>query len=91
MGPVNPSGCRRRAGRGAAAGRPWRTHGYGLGLMIGTTSTGAIVLGHTGRGPGSVIAVYHYAEGTPPRTAAALRPGNDEGAVESAAFACAQA
>jgi CubicO group peptidase (beta-lactamase class C family) len=40
-------------------GRPWNRPGYGLGLMSGIVSSGHRVVGHTGGGPGSVIAVYH--------------------------------
>jgi CubicO group peptidase (beta-lactamase class C family) len=70
---------------GPLAGRPWRTTGYGLGLMIGTGPNDRRVLGHTGGGPGSVVAVYHCPEFR--RTVAAFSPGSDENAVESVAFA----
>jgi CubicO group peptidase (beta-lactamase class C family) len=70
---------------GEVPGRPWRTHGYGLGLMIGTAQAGERVLGHTGGGPGSTLAVYHRPDRAPPRTAAAFAFGDDEGIVERAA------
>lgn len=43
-------------------GRPWRTTGYGLGLMIGTFRADGhsfAVAGHSAGGPGSAGAVYH--------------------------------
>jgi CubicO group peptidase (beta-lactamase class C family) len=69
---------------GPVAGRPWRQPGYGLGLMIGTTTTGSRVLGHTGGGPGSVCAIYHDLARA--RTVAAFATGEDPSGVESAAF-----
>jgi CubicO group peptidase (beta-lactamase class C family) len=65
-------------------GRPWSEAGYGFGLMIGRDSRGLPILGHTGAGPGSVIAAYHRPGGA---SAACAMPGSDEGAVEAAAFA----
>src|SRR5216684_315301 len=66
-------------------GRPWKRPGYGLGLMIGIASSGHKVMGHTGGGPGSVIAVYHRPDATP-MTAAAFAFGDDLGHVEEIAF-----
>jgi CubicO group peptidase (beta-lactamase class C family) len=43
-------------------GRPWRHATYGLGVMTGITTSGTRVVGHTGGGPGSGIAVYHVPE-----------------------------
>jgi len=37
--------------------RPWKKPSYGLGLMIDQTDQS---FGHTGQGPNSVIAVYHF-------------------------------
>jgi CubicO group peptidase (beta-lactamase class C family) len=71
---------------GAIEERPWQTTGYGLGVMTGTDMKGSRVIGHSGGGPGSVIAVYHRPDRNPPRTVAAFSPGNDIGRVESAAF-----
>lgn len=68
---------------GPLQGRPWQTTGYGLGLMIGTGPEGQHVLGHTGGGPGSTIAVYRNDESG--CTAAAFSPGDDTNVVESAA------
>jgi CubicO group peptidase (beta-lactamase class C family) len=67
-------------------GRPWKRPGYGLGLMIGIASSGDQVMGHTGAGPGSVIAVYHRPDAAPPMTAAAFAFGDDLGQVEEIAF-----
>ncbi len=70
---------------GPIPGRPWRTPGYGLGLMAGTVHDGRKMIGHTGGGPGSVIAVYHRPETAPRVTAAAFAFGADQGRVEEAA------
>ncbi|WP_398466298.1 serine hydrolase domain-containing protein [Tardiphaga sp.] len=42
------------------ADRPWLAAAYGLGVMTGTARDGADVIGHTGGGPGSAVAVYHF-------------------------------
>lgn len=72
---------------GAIEGRPWCTTAYGLGVMTGTGPRNSRVIGHTGGGPGSVIAVYHHPDATPSFTAATFSPGEDAGRVESEAFA----
>jgi hypothetical protein len=56
-----------------------------LGLLGGTATFGTHVVGHTGKGPGSVIAVYHAVEQG--QTAAAFTTGDDPAWVEHAAFA----
>lgn len=76
--------CKAHPLGGPIDGRPWQTAGYGLGLMIGTGRAHQHVLGHTGGGPGSVVAVYRCPERA--RTMAAFAPGHDENAVESFAF-----
>lgn len=80
----------RHAIGGPVPGRPWRTAGYGLGLMIGAMGReGAPALaaaGHSAGGPGSVGAVYRRMEGRA-RTAAAFAAGSDEGVAEDAAYA----
>jgi CubicO group peptidase (beta-lactamase class C family) len=63
----------------------WHTARYGLGLMSGTARAGEAVLGHTGGGPGSAIAVYRVMA-TPPFTAAAFRFDEEAAPVEDAAF-----
>ncbi len=65
--------------------RPWKRPGYGLGLMSGTASSGCKVMGHSGAGPGSVIAAYHQPHAAPLTTAAAFAFGDDPGQVEEAA------
>jgi CubicO group peptidase (beta-lactamase class C family) len=65
--------------------RPWRAPAYGLGLMIDATGPGGPA-GHTGGGPGSVIAVYRTGEAADARTNAAFALGGTDGEVEHAAF-----
>jgi D-alanyl-D-alanine carboxypeptidase len=66
------------------SGRPWQAAGYGLGLMIDTASPHGLCLGHTGQGPESVSAAYHFPALTPPVTVAAFAPTDDQGVVERA-------
>ncbi len=63
------------------------TTAYGLGVMTGTGPESSRVIGHTGGGPGSAIAVYHHPDVTPSFTAAAFSSGEDAGRVELEAFA----
>lgn len=67
------------------SGRPWTKPGYGLGVMVGETITGP-VMGHTGGGPGSGIAVYRGLSGRT-QTAAVFGTKEDAGATEAKAFA----
>jgi CubicO group peptidase (beta-lactamase class C family) len=67
-------------------GRPWRAPAYGLGLMGGIAANGMRAVGHTGGGPGSVIAVFHLPEAERPYTAAAFAFGNDPAPVEERAL-----
>jgi len=69
----------------AIPGRPWATPGYGLGLMIGGTKSGHLLTGHTGMGPGSVIAVYHCTSGPNLATCSVFDMGGDQGEVETEA------
>lgn len=71
----------RRVG-GALEERPWTDCGYGLGLMIGEMSPLGRAVGHTGGGPFSVGAVYHFPDAPKPVTISAFGPGVDVGAVE---------
>lgn len=64
------------------SGRPWETAGYGLGLMIGRMTSVGVAFGHSGGGPGSVCAVYHFADRPTPCTVAAFVSGENEGAAE---------
>lgn len=72
---------------GPVQGRPWNQPGYGLGLMVGGTTGGLSVAGHTGGGPGSTIAVYHALDmrGSS-RTAAFFAANEDQARTEERAF-----
>jgi D-alanyl-D-alanine carboxypeptidase len=72
--------CHPIAGR--LPGRPWETTGCGLGLMIGQMTSAGIAMGHSGAGPGSVSAVYHFGDRASPCTIAAFARGDDEGVTE---------
>jgi CubicO group peptidase (beta-lactamase class C family) len=61
--------------------RPWQAPGYGLGLMIETTAPPSF-MGHTGQGPSSTGAVYHFPARKTAVTAAAFAPVDDQGLVE---------
>jgi hypothetical protein len=54
--------------------------------MSGTVSNGTDVVGHTGGGPGSVVAVYYLPQKQPPITAAAYALTHDQSVVEAACF-----
>ena len=54
--------------------------------MIGETTGGKLIAGHTGGGPGSAVAVYHRLDRAT-GTAAAYKAGSDDAAVESACIA----
>jgi hypothetical protein len=69
---------------GLIAGRPWKTPAYGLGLMIGNVKGGPLLAGHTGGGPGSVMAVYHRLDAGRAVTAATFEAGGEDGTVETA-------
>jgi CubicO group peptidase (beta-lactamase class C family) len=62
-------------------GRPWQAPGYGLGLMIETT-TPPRFMGHTGGGPSTTAAVYHFPAAGAVVTASAFSPCEDPGLVE---------
>lgn len=70
---------------GPIPGRPWAAPAYGLGLMHGPIAGGRILSGHTGCGPGSVVAVYHSVCAAEITTCAVFSDGADEGAVEAEA------
>jgi CubicO group peptidase (beta-lactamase class C family) len=72
---------------GPVEGRPWRTAGYGLGLMVDVASPRGRCIGHTGGGPGSVAAAYHFPDLAPPRTTAAFAAVEDPAVVERAVLA----
>lgn len=71
-------------------GRPWSTTGYGLGLMIGEIASTGLAIGHSGAGPGSVGAVYHFPAMAAPCTVTVFMPGENEGRAEWKAAAIAQ-
>lgn len=68
---------------GSTEGRPWKAPSYGLGVMGDTVLK---VVGHTGGGPDSVVAVYRSPATEPPRTTAVFALGSDQGYVERAAL-----
>jgi D-alanyl-D-alanine carboxypeptidase len=72
---------------GPVEGRPWRTAGYGLGVMVDVASPRGLCIGHTGHGPGSVAAAYHFPTLEPPRTVAAFAAVDDPAVAERAALA----
>lgn len=72
---------------GPDAGRPWRSPAYGLGLMEDADSPRGRCLGHSGAGPGSTAAAYHFPALDPPRTAAAFAAVDDVAIVERAVLA----
>lgn len=76
---------------GAIAGRPWTDCGYGLGLMMGSMGNNGRAIGHSGGGPFSVNAVYHFLDRDIPVTVACFTVGENEGRVEFHAARLAQA
>ncbi|MET0776324.1 MAG: serine hydrolase domain-containing protein [Pseudomonas mandelii] len=68
---------------GPMVGRPWVAPGYGLGLMQGTVEGGLTLSGHTGAGPGSVVAVYRCVDGGRSASCAVFDESGNEGAVEA--------
>ncbi len=70
---------------GSIPGRPWTACGYGLGLMSGEVGDAGRAIGHSGAGPFSVNAVYHFPDRADPVTVACFTTGQDEGVAEFAA------
>jgi len=70
--------------------RPWTTCGYSLGLMSGAVDGAGKAVGHSGGGPFSVNAVYHFPDVPDPITIACFTEGTDEGVAEFAATKLAQ-
>ena len=64
--------------------RPWRTAGYGLGLMMDIASPLGVCIGHSGQGPDSVAAAYHFPDLDVPLTVAAFAPTDEQGIAERA-------
>ncbi|WP_242494209.1 serine hydrolase [Salipiger sp. IMCC34102] len=75
----------RRSLGGAIPGRPWTECGYALGLVSGSMGDAGRAIGHTGAGPFSVNAVYHFPDLPDPTTIAAFTNATDQGAAEFAA------
>ncbi|MGE8499141.1 MAG: serine hydrolase domain-containing protein [Pseudomonas sp.] len=72
----------RRVLGGAIPGRPWTVPGYALGLMQGDVEGGLLLNGHSGSGPGSVIAVYRAITENGTATCAAFQKDARDGDVE---------
>nr|WP_329959544.1 serine hydrolase domain-containing protein [Pseudomonas sp. MM211] len=73
----------RRVLGGPLPGRPWIVAGYALGLMQGDIEGGIVLTGHTGVGPGSVIAVYRCTTDAGTATCAVFQKDAREGDVEA--------
>ena len=67
---------------GRIEGRPWTECGYALGLMSGRLGAAGRAIGHSGGGPFSVNAVYHFPDRSRPVTVASFTDGQDEGVAE---------
>lgn len=76
---------------GPLDGRPWTDCGYGLGLMIGSMGTAGRVVGHSGGGPFSTNAIYHFPDRFHPVTIACFSEGPNEGQAEFEAASIAAA
>jgi D-alanyl-D-alanine carboxypeptidase len=76
---------------GALPGRPFVTPTPGTGLMIDPDGPLGMWFGHSGGGPGSVCAVYHFPDLSPVRSVAAFDDQDDEGAIERTALELAAA
>lgn len=68
---------------GPLPGRPWLAPGYGLGVMQGAIVGGYTLCGHTGSGPGSVIAVYRVCDGDASACCAVFAAQGRQEAVEA--------
>jgi len=76
---------------GAIPDRPWTECGYGLGVMTGKMGEAGAAIGHSGAGPFSVNAVYHFPDRPNPVTVAVFTDGVDEGIAEHEAWRIALA
>ena len=74
---------------GPLEGRPFVQPSYGLGVMMDPKAPSGRMVGHTGQGPGSTIAVYRFPDAVPDCTIAAASPSQDQGVVEWAAVRAA--
>src|SRR5258708_7388667 len=82
--PLRDTMRERRPVEAELTGRPWQTAGYGLGLMMDIASPHGLCIGHSGQGPASVSAAYHFPDLVPPVTVAAFAPTDDQGIAERA-------
>ena len=71
---------------GTIPGRPWTSHGYGLGLMSAEVDAAGRAIGHSGAGPFSANAVYHFPDLANPVTVATFTEGSNEAPAEFAAL-----
>lgn len=79
---------------GPFPGRPFRAPAYGLGVMVDAEGSLGRAIGHTGQGPGSTVAVYHFPDLVPRRTVAAFAPIDGDaaqGEIESRVLSLASA
>lgn len=77
----------RRVLGGPIPGRPWTVPGYALGLMQGDIEGGIVLSGHTGVGPGSVIAVYRCATSSGTASCAVFQKDAKDADVETEVIA----
>jgi CubicO group peptidase (beta-lactamase class C family) len=75
---------------GAVAGRPWTTLSYALGLMSGSMGEAGRAWGHSGGGPYSTNAVYHFPDLDRPITVATFTDEEAEGPAEFEALRIAR-
>ncbi|QDC11469.1 beta-lactamase family protein [Oceanicola sp. D3] len=67
---------------GGIEGRPWSETGYGLGVMAGAVEGAGRVVGHSGSGPFSHCAIYHFADVARPVSVATFGTGASEAGPE---------
>lgn len=71
-------------------GRPWTKHGYALGLMCGSMGEAGRAWGHSGGGPHSSNAVYHFPDLARPITVACFSDSEADGLAEFEALSIAR-
>ena len=74
---------------GAIPGRPWTAPSYALGLMSGSMGKMGRAWGHSGGGPHSSNAVYHFPDLLVPVTVATFTNSEEEGPAEIEAVSIA--
>jgi CubicO group peptidase (beta-lactamase class C family) len=75
----------------AVSGRPWTRLSYALGLMSGSTDDVGRAWGHSGGGPHSANAIYHFPDLVRPITVATFTNAEAEGLAEFEALSIASA